>query len=89
MLGKPPVPGHPTYLNYSRARTYCACRKVQVWVFLMFFLISFTEWKFAKTKNAFTPLKQQHFCLNMEREKVKVKSGSAVHLTLTLTFERS
>ena len=25
VLGKLPVPGHPTNLDYSRARTYCAC----------------------------------------------------------------
>ena len=25
MLGKLPVPGPPTYLDYSRARAYCAC----------------------------------------------------------------
>ena len=27
MLGKLPVPGRPTYLDYSRARAYCACSK--------------------------------------------------------------
>ena len=26
VLGKLPVPGRPTYLDYSRARAYCACR---------------------------------------------------------------
>ena len=25
VLGKMPVPGRPTYLDYSRARAYCAC----------------------------------------------------------------
>ena len=25
MLGKPPVPGHLTNLDYSKARAYCAC----------------------------------------------------------------
>ena len=25
VLGKLPVPGRPTYLDYSRARAYCAC----------------------------------------------------------------
>ena len=25
VLGKLPVPGHPTNLDYSRARGYCAC----------------------------------------------------------------
>ena len=25
MLGKLPVPGRPTNLDYSRARAYCAC----------------------------------------------------------------
>ena len=27
VLGKLPVPGRPTYLDYSRARAYCACRR--------------------------------------------------------------
>ena len=27
MLGKLPVPGRPTYLDYSRARAYCACSR--------------------------------------------------------------
>ena len=26
VLGKLPVQGCPTYLDYSRARAYCACR---------------------------------------------------------------
>ena len=25
VLDKPPVPGHPTNLDYSRARAYCTC----------------------------------------------------------------
>ena len=25
VLGKLPVPGRPTYLDYRRARAYCAC----------------------------------------------------------------
>ena len=25
VLGKLPVPGRPTYLDYSRAKAYCAC----------------------------------------------------------------
>ena len=27
VLGKLPVPGHPTYLDYNRARAYCACSR--------------------------------------------------------------
>ena len=27
MLGKLPVPGRPTNLDYSRARAYCACSR--------------------------------------------------------------
>ena len=27
VLGKLPVPGRPTYLDYSMARTYCACSR--------------------------------------------------------------
>ena len=27
VLGKLPVPGRPTYLDYSRARAYCACSR--------------------------------------------------------------
>ena len=27
MLGKLPVPGRPTNLDYSRATAYCACRR--------------------------------------------------------------
>ena len=27
VLGKLPVPGHPTDLDYSRARAYCACSR--------------------------------------------------------------
>ena len=26
VLGKLPVPARPTYLNYFRARAYCACQ---------------------------------------------------------------
>ena len=28
VLGKLPVPGRPTYLDDSRARTYCACSRI-------------------------------------------------------------
>ena len=31
----------------------------------------------------------RHFCLNSERNEVKVKNGSAMHLTLTLTLQSS
>ena len=27
VLGKLPVPGRPTNLDYSRARAYCTCRR--------------------------------------------------------------
>ena len=27
VLGKLLVPGHPTHLDYSRARAYCTCRR--------------------------------------------------------------
>ena len=27
VLGKLPVPGRPTHLDYSRARAYCACSR--------------------------------------------------------------
>ena len=27
VLGKLPVPGRPTYLDYSRARAYCPCNR--------------------------------------------------------------
>ena len=27
VLGKLPVPGRPTNLDYSRARAYCACNR--------------------------------------------------------------
>ena len=33
VLGKLPVPGRPTYLDYSRARAYCAC---SVWGWVLF-----------------------------------------------------
>ena len=38
VLGKHPVPGRPTNLDYSRARTYCACSRD---LFGHFFLSSF------------------------------------------------
>ena len=39
VLGKLLVPGRPTNLDYSRARTYCACSKCE-WVVWIFFLLS-------------------------------------------------
>ena len=36
VLGKLPVPGRPTNLDYSRARAYCACSKCR-WVCLDIF----------------------------------------------------
>ena len=38
VLGKLPVPGHPTYLDYSRARAYCACSRCGWGIVLTFFL---------------------------------------------------
>ena len=37
MLGKLPVPGRPTNLNYSRARAYCACSRCGWGLFGLFF----------------------------------------------------
>ena len=47
VLGKLPVPGRPTDLNYSRARAYCACSRCGWGLFGHFFshlsvLFSFT-----------------------------------------------
>ena len=36
VLGKLPVPGHPTNLDYSRARAYCACRRCGWGLFVHF-----------------------------------------------------
>ena len=38
VLGKLPVPGRPTYLDYSRARAYCACSRCGWGVVWTFFL---------------------------------------------------
>ena len=38
MLGKLPVPGHPTNLDYSRARAYCACLDIFSVIYHFFFL---------------------------------------------------
>ena len=43
MLGKLPVPGRPTNLNYSRARAYCACNRCGWGVVWTFFLSSITS----------------------------------------------
>ena len=42
MLGKLPVPGRPTNMDYSRARAYCAqwVRVGVVWTFLLSSVIS-------------------------------------------------
>ena len=40
VLGKLPVSGRPTNLDYSRARAYCACRKCGLRWFGHFFLSS-------------------------------------------------
>ena len=37
MLGKLSVPGRPTYLDYSRARAYCACSRCGWGLFGHFF----------------------------------------------------
>ena len=39
VLGKLPVPGRPTDLDYSRARAYCACSRCG-WGLFGFFLSS-------------------------------------------------
>ena len=41
VLGKLSVPGRPTYLDYSRARAYCACRRCR-WFFLSSILSFFS-----------------------------------------------
>ena len=43
VLGKLPVPGRPTNLDYSRARAYCAysrCGWEFVWIFLLSSILS-------------------------------------------------
>ena len=37
MLGKLSVPGHPTNLDDSRARVYCACSRCRLGLFGHFF----------------------------------------------------
>ena len=37
MLGKLPVPGRPTNLDYRRARAYCACNRCGLGVVWTFF----------------------------------------------------
>ena len=37
VLGKLPVPGRPTYLDYGRARAYCACNRCGWGLFGHFF----------------------------------------------------
>ena len=43
MLGKLPVPGRPTDLDYSRARAYCTCSRCGWGLFGHFFLSSITS----------------------------------------------
>ena len=43
VLGKLPVPGRPTDLDYSRARAYCACSRCGWGLFGLFFLSSITS----------------------------------------------
>ena len=40
VLGKLPVPGRPTYFDYSTARAYCAYSRLRVEVVLTFLLSS-------------------------------------------------
>ena len=37
VLGKLPVPGRPTYVDFSRARAYCACNRCGWGLFGHFF----------------------------------------------------
>ena len=46
MLGKVPVPGRPTNLDYSRARAYCACSRCGWGLFGHFFLSSIASLSF-------------------------------------------
>ena len=47
VLGKLPVPGHPTNLDFSRTRDYCACSWCG-WGFVWnFFLSSITSLSFS------------------------------------------
>ena len=39
VLGKLPVPGRPTYLEWSRARAYCACSRCGWGLFGIFSLV--------------------------------------------------
>ena len=43
VLGKLPVPGRPTNLDYSRARAYCSCNRCGWGVVWTFFLSSITS----------------------------------------------
>ena len=43
VLGKLPVPGRPTNLDYSTARAYCACNRCGWGVVWAFFLSSITS----------------------------------------------
>ena len=43
VLGKLPVPGRPTDLDYSRARAYCACSRCGWGSLDIFFLSSITS----------------------------------------------
>ena len=40
VLGKLPVPGHPTNLDYSKTRAYCTCSRCGWGLFGNFFLSS-------------------------------------------------
>ena len=39
VLGKLPVPGHPTNLEYSRVKAYCACSRCGLGFLVIFSLV--------------------------------------------------
>ena len=45
MLGKLPVPGRPTYLDYRRARAYCTCNRCGWGLLDIFSLLSPSLWE--------------------------------------------
>ena len=49
MLGKLPVPGRPTNLNYSRARAYCACSRCGFDLFGHFYSLQSLLYSFSLT----------------------------------------
>ena len=61
VLGKLPVPGRPTNLDYSRARAYCACNRCGwgvVWTFFSLSITSFPSpslWETARYRLKYCP----------------------------------